>query len=254
MPIENNETILGTITTTDDVDISLSPETVRRFEQMLRRTAFDPYEGAKPVPKKVVKKKTAAQLLDELSSKNCEVFDSVNKIQAEINALEVDRIKELAIKYDTLLFIVIGKNYSLKGLSEAKTLSYINTLQQSLLQTLVRYVYDRNRFGELSEVEFGENFVNFMMSRIIFTDENTTIIREMSKDLWRFMNDITEAKKKKKAIMGREESKPTVCEDYLHPNEQSRTIRGSVDVRFEPAFATTASWGRASGVGSVTPF
>lgn len=242
MPIENNEV---------DIATNFTPEQLR-FMSSLREIQFNPYDqltmGAKPTSKKVVKKKTTSQILDELSSKNCEVFDSVNKIQAEINAIEGDRIKELAIKYDTLLFIVIGKTYSLKGLSEYKMSAYINTLQQSLLQTLVRYVYDRNRFGELSEVEFGENFVNFMISRTIFTDENITIIREMSKDLYKFMNDITEAKKKKKAIMGREESKPTVCEDYLDTNNQSRTMSGGVQIRFD----TTPFAG--AGGGYVRPF
>lgn len=250
MPTENNETILGTITTTDDVDISISPEAVRRFEQMLRRNAFDPYEGAKPSPKKVVKKKTTAQLLDELSSKNCEVFDSVNKIQAEINAIEGDRIKELALKYDDLLFMVIDKNYSLKGLSEGKTLSYINTLQQSLLKTLIRYVYNPERFRELTEGQFIENLLDLLMSRIMIDDKNLPIIKDMGKDLFKFTNDITEAKKKKKEVMGRQESKPTVCEDYL--NEQHRTISGTT--RFDP-FTTTASRGSAGMVRlEVRPF
>lgn len=235
MPTENNDTI-----TTEESQYA--------FAQLMqqREGEFIMYNT---IPKKVVKKKTTAQILDELSSKNCEVFDSVNKIQAEINAIEVDRIKELALKYDTLLFTVIGKDYSLKGLSEAKMSSYINTLQQSLLQTLVRYVYDRSRFGEMPESYFEENFVNFMMSRIIFTNETMTIIREMSKDLYKFMNDITEAKKKKKAIMGREESKHTVCEDYL--NEQNRTIGGTGNVRFEPVFTTTVRSGRA---GLIRPY
>lgn len=254
MPIENNETILGTITTTDDVDISISPEAVRRFEQMLRRNAFDPYEEAKPLPKKVVKKKTTAQILDELSSKNCEVFDSVNKIQAEINAIEVDRIKELALKYDDNLFLIINKNYSLKGMSEAKMSAYINTLQQSLFQTLTRYLYNPI-YGNLTEEQFEDNMLNYLSQRVIFEPDNIAIFKEMSKDLFKFMNDITEAKKKKKEIMGRQESKPTVCEDYLYPNDTPRTMSGTTSVRFEPAFTTTVSRG-SSGLADryVRPF
>lgn len=259
MPIENNETILGTITTTDDVDISISPEAVRRFEQMLRRNAFDPYEEAKPLPKKVVKKKTTAQLLEELSSKNCEVFDNVNKAQEEIDRIEGETIEGLAIKYDTLLFTVIGKNYTLKGMSETKALGYINTLRQSLLQTLIRYVYNPERYGEFTEGRFIENLLELLMSRIQIDDKNLPIIKGMGKDLYKFMNDITEAKKKKKEIMGRQKSKPTVCEDYLNElsrvDERSRTTSGTVNVRFEPVFARPVSWGSASGsTGSVTPF
>lgn len=244
MPTENNE------------PVSFTPEDARRaFEQLMERRTFSPFEDEvliRPTPKKVIKKKTTAQLLDELSSKNCEVFDSVNKIQAEIDAIEVDRIKELALKYDDNLFLIINKNYSLKGLSESKMSAYINTLQQSLFQTLLRYVYNNN----ISQFE--DNLLNYLGQRVLFDDKNVPIFREMSKDLFKFMNDITEAKKKKKEIMGRQESKPTVCEDYLYPNDTPRTMSGSV--RFDP-IATTVDRGSRlmvsgtnTGSGLIRPF
>lgn len=248
MPTENNTTATEAVYNQLN-DQALSIEAVQRFEQMMRIRAFSPFEDEvliRPTPKKVVKKKTTAQLLDELSSKNCEVFDSVNKIQAEINAIEGDRIKELALKYDDLLFMVIDKNYSLKGLSEGKTLSYINTLQQSLLKTLIRYVYNPERFRELTEGQFIENLLDLLMSRIMIDDKNLPIIKDMGKDLFKFTNDITEAKKKKKEVMGRQESKPTVCEDYL--NEQHRTISGTP--RFDP-FTTTIDRGGVASRGSA---
>lgn len=250
MPTENNEPRL--------THEAIEMEAVRRFEQMMRTRAFSPFEEEvlirppKPLPKKVIKKKTTAQILDELSSKNCEVFDSVNKIQAEINAIEVDRIKELALKYDDNLFLIINKSYSLKGLSEAKMSSYINTLQQSLFQTLTRYLYNPI-YGNLTEEQFEDNMLNYLSQRAIFEPDNIAIFKEMSKDLFKFMNDITEAKKKKKEIMGRQESKPTVCEDYLYPNDTPRTMSGSV--RFEPAFTTTVSRGGSGSVNNyIRPF
>lgn len=253
MPTENNTTA----TEATSEMIRLRQSEAMAFHQLMQQRAFSPFEDEvliRPTPKKVLKKKTTAQILDELSSKNCEVFDNVNKIQAEINAIEVDRIKELALKYDDNLFLIINKNYSLKGLSEAKMSSYINTLQQSLFQTLTRYLYNPI-YGNLTEEQFEDNMLNYLSQRAIFEPDNIAIFKEMSKDLFKFMNDITEAKKKKKEIMGRQESKPTVCEDYLDTNNQSRSTSGSVNIRFEPAFTTTVSRGSSGLVDRyIRPF
>lgn len=223
MPINNEEVVSSQNQLNATIDgwtieparfEEMSLARLREFEQMLRR---EDVAVSKP------KKKSIDKLLDEVSEANKEIFDSVNKIQQEIDTLEKTKLVELANKYDSLLFAVIGKKYTLKEASEKSKSGYYNTLIQQLSHT-IRNITDGNEYNI-------EDFIKIMfrhISRFILIDQKTQAeLDEMFNELYAYYNTISSKKKEKMCLMGREDKKNTVCEDYINGTNSSGDIMRS---------------------------
>lgn len=238
MPIENeigfNPFEDATITTTD-----FNPWEVTTLSQALEQSqtstiSFEAIHRLRSdlqvsstfvdrVPKKP-KQKPLSKLLDEVAEANKEVFDSFNKIQEEINILEKTKLVELANKHDTLLFLVIGKNYTLEKATEKTKAGYYNTLTQQLIHTIHGITEHRTRNVE----DFKHLMLLHVSNYIILNDEVIVKFNVLFEDLYEYYNMINEKKKEKRSLMGREEKKSTVCEDYINTNTRGNGISNTI--------------------------
>lgn len=189
-------------------------QTIRRFEQMMRGRVRSNDED-KP------KKKSMSKVLDEVSEANKDVFDRLNKIQDEINTIEKVKLVELANKHDDLIFIAIGKNYTLKKASEKTKQQYINTLSQQLVSIVNNVTQGKDHTLE----DFTRKMIRSTSRYVMFDEELENIYTKVFADVYEYYNLINEKKKEKKSLMGREDKKPTVCEDYLYGSNRDNNIR-----------------------------
>lgn len=167
------------------------------------------------------KQKPIAKLLDEVSEANKDVFDSLNKVQEEINTLEKTRLIELAEKYDEILFIIIGKSYTLVGASEKTKSSFINTLSQQLFNVINGVINNH----EVSIIDFKDRMFRHVSRFLILDNVINGKFDALFEELYEYYNTVNAKKKEKRALMGREEKKKTVCEDYLYGSPTSASIR-----------------------------
>lgn len=174
------------------------------------------------------KQKPIAKLLDEVSEANKDVFDRLNKVQEEINAIEKIKLVELANKHDDYIFIAIGKNYALKKASEKTKQQYINALSQQLVSIVNNVTQGQDHTLE----DFTRKMIRHTSRFVMFDKELENIYTKVFADVYEYYNLINEKKKEKKSLMGREDKKPTVCEDYLYGNISSpspSSFRISID-------------------------
>jgi hypothetical protein len=197
-------------------------QSISNARDLLQRFVIEQYSP----PIKKPKQKPLTKLLDEVAVANKDIFDCVNKVQEEINTLEKTKLIELAETYDTFLFLIIGKKYTLKNASEKSKLGYYNTLTQQLLHTI---------HGVAGGTEINLEDFKQVMSRHVsrFVELDNVILVKYNKlfeelhDYYRLMDS---KKKEKRKLMGRESKIVTVCEDYINGNSNNRdTIRLVVD-------------------------
>ncbi len=170
-------------------------------------------------PKKT-KQKPIAKLLDEVSTHNKDIFDCVNKVQEEINTLEKTKLIELADKYDNLLFLVIGKNYTLVKATEKTKLGYYNTLTQQLVNT----IESATNGNEYTLKDFKLVMLRHVSGFVLLDDVTVAKYNTLFDELYEYYNLINAKKKEKRCLIGREEKKETVCEDYIN-GTTSGTVR-----------------------------
>lgn len=188
-----------------------------QFEQMMRlRVDIGVSDWAGTTAKKP-RQKPLAKLLDEVAEANKDVFDSLNKVQEEINTLEKTRLIELANKYDTLLFLIVGKGYTLEKATEKTRAGYYNTLTQQLLSTVRGVTNDRYHTLE----DFKRVMLRHVSRFVELNDEMIVKFNLLFEELYDYNNTIHAKKKEKRALMGREEKESTVCEDYINVGRES---------------------------------
>ena len=189
-------------------DTQISSISINQARSSLERFVIEQYSP----PIKKPKQKPLAKLLDEVAIANKDIFDCVNKVQEEINTLEKTKLIELADKYDTYLFLVIGKKYTLKNASEKSKMGYYNTLTQQLINT----IYGVTSGNELTIEDFKHVMLRHV-SRFVDLDDAIMIkYKALFEELYDYYNLINAKKKEKRCLMGREDKKVTVCEDYIN--------------------------------------
>lgn len=187
-------------------------ETIEGFEELSQAFSRLHEDRIMLTPKKK-KQENLKKLFNELSDKNLTIFDEVKKIQTEIDKIEGERLTVMAEKYDRLLFVLIGKDYTLKGLPDNKKSTYINTLKQTLFNLLDEIINKNN----LNLEEFTKEIISYMSSIILITNNGHKEIVVMCDDLYTLYKDILKAKNRKKELMARQDKNDGVCEDYLNP-------------------------------------
>jgi hypothetical protein len=248
MPIENNEVFIpqddfsrgigfnpfeepsfavstdDIVSWNDPISISLPSDANTQFQRMMRlRSDLTVGTTWAEIPVRKPRQKPIAKLLDEVAEANKDVFDSVNKVQEEIDKIEKAKLIEMADKHDNLLFLVIGKNYTLKGATEKQKSAYYNTLTQQLISTIR---------GLTNDIDYPlEDFKHFMLrhvSRYVALDDEMVVkFNILFEELYEYHNTIHAKKKEKRALMGREEKESTVCEDYINGGRES--VRFSIN-------------------------
>lgn len=212
---------VSTITSTDGgwatvVDGSVFIDTPRTFRDIQEAYAVlsgsDSTRPTQRVSKDKPKQKSISKLLDEISAVNKDVFDSVSKIQEEIETLERKRIVELADKYDNLLFLVIGKNYTLEGAAEKVRAAYHNTLTQQLTKVIDGVVSQ----GSPDFDNFNLAMLRNVSRYVELDDDAIAKFGKLFEELYEYYNLIKAKKEEKRCLMGREQKKETVCEDYIN--------------------------------------
>lgn len=238
MPIENNQVELDDFTrgigfnpfedqsTTDfnpweitsvTQSLAQSQASTRQFEQMIRiRRDIGLSAFSEGVPKKH-RQKPIAKLLDEVAEANKDVFDNLNKIQDEINTLEKTKLIELANKHDSLLFLIIGKSYTLEKATDKTKSAYYNTLTQQLIGTINNVTDGYNHPLE----DFKHIMLRHVSRFCILDNEVIAKFNVLFEELYEYYNMINSKKKEKRSLMGREEKKSTVCEDYINGGRES---------------------------------
>lgn len=248
MPIENNQIEMDNFTSglvydpfeveeTTTVDfnpfetftasqiISQNQISVRQFEEIARLRSdlrvMSPFDESRS---KKTKQKPLARLLDEVATANKDVFDSLNKIQEEIDTLTKTKLIELANKHDSTLFLVIGKTYTLKDASEKQKSAYYNTLTQQLL-SVISGVTDGH---DLTLEDFKHLMLRHVSRFVIIDDNMLAKFNVLFEELYEYNNLVNEKKKEKRALMGRGEKRSSVCEDYINVTAGGNGGRESV--------------------------
>lgn len=197
--------------------LAQSQASTRQFEQMMRiRRDIGLSVFSEGVPKKP-RQKPIAKLLDEISETNKDVFDSFNKIQDEINTLEKTKLIELANKHDSLLFLIIGKSYTLEKATDKTKSAYYSTLTQQLTSTINNVTNGYNHPLE----DFKHIMLRHVSRFCILDNEVIAKFNVLFEELYEYYNAVNSKKKEKRALMGREEKKSTVCEDYINGGREN---------------------------------
>lgn len=203
---------------------TISGDASASFQEVVLRNRFsDMVEESRSV-----KKKPLLKQFEDISKSNTEVFISIKKLQEEINTLETDTLNKLAEKYDTALFLFIGRDYTLKGVPLNRKVGYMNTLRQvifSQFNILIRHINSKENYT----IECYNLMSRFVDINLMTKEVYATYI-EMFGELYDFHLSLVDKKKQKKSLMGIEDVKVSVCEDYLGVKDN-----GSIRISFAGA-------------------
>ena len=160
--------------------------------------------------KKTPKEKTIMKQLDDISKDNSNIFINVKKLQNEIDILEKKNLEELMDKYKQDLFLLIGRQYY-----ESKRKGNISLLQQMLIPTI-----NSNIMRDILPVdEFKTRAFSYVQRYVVLDDTTIPSLSKCFDDVYDYYVAIYNKKKEKKSLMGLEEKKNLVCEDYLNKSQ-----------------------------------
>ncbi len=174
------------------------------------------------------KSKSIDDTLNEIADSNDETFKKIKDGFDTLNNFRNKRIKELAIKYDTLMFHLVGKNYTLEGKDQVSTDKNIRHLTECINSTLMRNLDNDKHLGY-----FKESLRYTLSQRVLFDNKRVNEIDLMSIDLYDYIIEFLRIKEENDKLTGKCTKVNTVCEDYLSTDShRSRDI--DTGLRFTP--------------------